>query len=460
MPTRIETDSLGAVEVPADRYWGAQTQRALEHFAAQPPMPRALIHALGTCKRVAAEVNAALGELDRRLADAVVRAAAEVEQGRLDDHFPLGAWQSGSGTQTNMNVNEVVANRASVLLGGEAGRKEPVHPNDHVNRGQSSNDTLPTAMHLAALRTAQATLLPGLARLREVLADRSAAFADLVKVGRTHLMDAVPMTLGQEFGGYAAQVAQAEAGLRAALDGLHGIAQGGTAVGTGLNAHPSFAARFAAGLAEATGFPFRPAKNPFAAQGACDHLVRVSGELRGAAVALFKIAGDIRLLASGPRCGLGELVLPVNEPGSSIMPGKVNPTQCEALTMVCAQVLGNDAAVALGGMNGQLELNVFKPLIARNVLESMTMLGEGARRFADHAVAGLAADTGRLAELNGRNLMVATALVPLVGYDEAARIARAAHAEGITLREAALRSGKLDAEAFDRAVRPADQTGA
>ncbi len=451
MKTRTETDSLGPVEVPADRHWGAQTERSRRNFpiGGERMNPR-LIHALAIIKEAAARVHAELGLIDPEVAEAIAAAAREVAEGALDDHFPLVVWQTGSGTQTNMNVNEVIAHRAGERRGG--GRR--VHPNDDVNRGQSSNDAFPAAMHLAAAAELGENTLPALRHLAARLADKARAFDDLVKIGRTHLMDAVPLTLGQEISGWGAQLEIAIAAIEAALGPVYELPLGGTAVGTGLNAHPEFAARAIARLAETTGRPFRPARNRFAGIAGHEPLVALSGALKTAATALTKIANDVRLLASGPRAGLGELALPANEPGSSIMPGKVNPTQAEALVMVAAQVVGNDVAVALGAMGGQLELNACKPLIARNVLESARLLGDAARSFADRCVAGLEPDRARIAELVERSLMLVTALNPVIGYDAAARAAKKAHAEGLTLREALVALGLLSGEEFDRAVRP------
>jgi fumarate hydratase class II len=460
MRMRQETDSLGPIQVPADKYWGAQTQRALEHFSiGNHRMARAIIHALALVKRVAAEVNAELGRLDPELTESIRQAAKEVETGLLDEHFPLGVWQSGSGTQTNMNLNEVIANRAIEILGGRIGSKIPVHPNDHVNLGQSTNDTFPTALHIATVSDVRTLLIPRLEHLKSALAQKAEAFAEIVKVGRTHLMDAAPLTLKQEFSGYAAQVDQVIMGIQRMLPGLYELAQGGTAVGTGLNSHPDFASRFAAKLAECTGYPFQPAPNKFAALAAHDPLIAMSGALRAVAVALFKIASDFRLLASGPRCGLGELILPANEPGSSIMPGKVNPTQVEALTMVCAQVIGNDTAVTIGGMNGQLELNVFKPLIGHNVLESIRLLADVAASFADHCVAGVAANLEHIAWLTENNLMLVTALAPVIGHDKAAQVAQKAHAEGTGIKAAAIGLGFLSEDECDRYLHPEHMVG-
>ncbi|MCU0223620.1 MAG: class II fumarate hydratase [Acidobacteria bacterium] len=455
MKTRTETDSLGPVEVPADRCWGAQTERSRRNFPiGSERMNLRLIHALARIKEAAARIHAELGLFDPEVAEAIAAAAREVAEGALDDHFPLVVWQTGSGTQTNMNVNEVIAHRAGERLGG--GRR--VHPNDEVNRGQSSNDAFPAAMHLAAAAEVEENTLPALRHLAARLTEKARAFDDLVKIGRTHLMDAVPLTLGQEISGWGAQLEIAIATIEAALGPIYELPLGGTAVGTGLNAHPEFAARTIARLAETTGRPFRPARNRFAGIAGHEPLVALSGALKTAATALTKLANDVRLLASGPRAGLGELVLPANEPGSSIMPGKVNPTQAEALIMVAAQVVGNDVAVALGAMGGQLELNACKPLIARNVLESARLLGDAARSFADRCIAGLEPDRARIAELVERSLMLVTALNPVIGYDAAARAAKKAHAEGLTLREAVVALGLLSGEEFDRAVRPERMT--
>jgi fumarate hydratase class II len=417
-------------------------------------MPRELIRAFGILKLAAARANAELGALPEDLADLIARAAQEVIEGELDDHFPLVVWQTGSGTQTNMNANEVIANRAIELAGGAIGSRSPVHPNDHVNRGQSSNDTFPAAMHIAAADQLVHRLLPALGHLRDQLDAKSREFAELVKIGRTHLMDAVPLTLGQEFSGYVSQLDKDRARIETALPDLYELALGGTAVGTGLNTHPQFARRTAKIISEITGLPFVPAENFFAALAAHDAVVAASGALKTAACSVMKIANDIRLLASGPRCGLGEIALPANEPGSSIMPGKVNPTQAEALTMVAAQVIGNDAAVAIGGASGHLELNVFKPMMIFNLLWSTRLLADGCRSFADRCVAGIQANEERLAELVQRSLMLVTALSPEIGYDNAAKVAKKAHDEGLTLKEAALRLDLMSADEFDALVRP------
>ncbi len=456
---RLDSDTMGEIRVPADRYWGAQTQRSLENFPiGDDRLPFALVRALALVKKAAAIANRRLGVLDPRLADAIAAAAAEVIDGRLADHFPLVPWQTGSGTQSNMNINEVVANRANVMLGSALGAKTPVHPNDHVNKSQSSNDSFPTAMHVAAAEETQRRLLPALDRLGDALAARAAEFGGLVKIGRTHLQDATPLTLGQEAGGWAHQVTAGAARVRAALGEVFELAQGGTAVGTGINAPAGFDRAFCDEMAALTGLPFRPAPDKFAALAAHDALVALSGALNALAAGLMKVANDIRLLGSGPRCGLGELILPANEPGSSIMPGKVNPTQAEALTMVCCQVMGNHVAVTIGGSQGHLELNVYKPLIAVNLLQSIRLLADAADSFRLRCVDGLAADADRIAQLRDRSLMLVTALAPHIGYDRAAAIAKAAHAGGLSLREAAMASGFVTAEDFDRWVRPEEMT--
>ncbi len=457
---RTESDSFGKIEVPADRYWGAQTQRSLQNFRiGTERMPQPLIVALGMVKKAAALANLELGALDERRARAIVQAAEEVISGALEAHFPLKVWQTGSGTQSNMNTNEVIANRANELLGAALGAKAPVHPNDHVNRSQSSNDTFPTAMHIAAAQQITQRLLPALAHLREALAEKAAAWAEIVKIGRTHMQDATPLTLGQEFSGYGAQVQQGEARLQRALEELYPLAQGGTAVGTGLNAPRGFAKAFARHIAEMTQMPFCPAENKFAALAAHDALVAVSGALNTLATSLFKIANDIRLLGSGPRSGLGELILPANEPGSSIMPGKVNPTQTEAMTQVCAQVMGNHVTITLAGSQGHLELNVFKPVIAYNLLQSIGLLADACTSFADHCVVGLEPNRTRIAELVSRSLMLVTALAPEIGYDKAAEIAKRAHKNGTSLREEAIKSGLVDGDMFDAIVRPEAMVG-
>jgi fumarate hydratase class II len=458
--TRTETDSFGPIEVPADRYWGAQTQRSILNFPiGWERQPTAIIRALGIIKEACAAANRDRGKLPPAIADAIIAAAREVAEGRLDDHFPLVVWQTGSGTQTNMNANEVISNRAIRILGGTMGSKSPVHPNDHVNMGQSSNDTYPTAMHVAAAMTARDVTLPGLEHLHAALAAKAAAFAGIIKIGRTHTMDATPMTLGQEFGGYAHQVAQGLRRIRAALPAVHELAQGGTAVGTGLNAPRGWGEDIATRIAAITGLPFVTAPNKFEALATHDALVELSGALRGVAASLYKIACDIRMLGSGPRCGLGELRLPENEPGSSIMPGKVNPTQVEALTMVCAHVMGNDAATGFAGSQGHFELNVMKPMIAYNVLQSLQLLGDAAVAFTDNCVTGIEADEARIDRLMRESLMLVTALAPTIGYDKATTVAKTAHKNGTTLREEAIRLGFVDAATFDRVVRPEDMIG-
>lgn len=458
--TRIERDGLGPIEVPADRYWGAQTQRSLEFFRIGiERMPEPLIRAFGVQKKAAALANMALGELDSRIGNAVVRACDEVIAGSLSDHFPLVVWQTGSGTQTNMNVNEVVANRASELLGEPMGQRRPVHPNDHVNRGQSSNDSFPTAMHVATVAEIHDTLLPGLHRLHAVLQAKATEFAGVVKLGRTHMQDAVPITLGQEIGAWARQVELGIARVEQVLPRLYRVAQGGTAVGTGLNAHRGFAARFAQELARLANLPFMPAEDKFEAIAAHDSMVDCSGVLNTLAVSLNKIANDVRLLASGPRGGIAEITIPENEPGSSIMPGKTNPTQAEALAMVCARVFGNHVTVTFAGASGHLQLNVFKPVIADAVLQSARLLGDAAASFAEHCVSGIAPNAPQIARNLERSLMLVTALNPHLGYDAAARIAKHAHARDITLKQAALDLGLVGAEDFDRWVQPLDMLG-
>ncbi|HWG06771.1 MAG TPA: class II fumarate hydratase [Beijerinckiaceae bacterium] len=451
--TRTESDSFGEIEVPADRYWGAQTQRALQNFrigGERVPVP--LIHALALVKRAAAETNRHFGVLDAARALAIADAAQEVADGRFDAHFPLVVWQTGSGTQTNMNVNEVIANRANELMGAPLGVKAPIHPNDHVNLGQSSNDSFPTAMHIAVASEIERRLLPSLDALGHALYAKAEAFASIVKIGRTHLQDATPITLGQEFSGYAAQVALGASRIRQALPDLYPLAQGGTAVGTGLNTKAGFAEAFAARMAELTRLPFVSAPNKFEALASHDALVFVHGALTSAATGLFKIANDFRLLGSGPRAGIGEIALPENEPGSSIMPGKVNPTQAEAMTMVCAQVIGNQTTVAFAGSQGHLELNVFKPLIAFATLQSVKLLADATESFRANCVEGITANTDRIGDLVERSLMLVTALTPKIGYDKAAEIAKAAHLNGTTLREEALKHG-VSAQDFDATVR-------
>jgi fumarate hydratase class II len=457
--TRIETDTMGPVEVPADRYWGAQTERSRRNFRiGAEAMPPAVIRALALIKRAAAEVNGELGLLDERRRGAIVAAVEEILAGRLDGNFPLVVWQTGSGTQSNMNVNEVIANRGNELLGGVRGAHAPLHPNDHVNRSQSSNDSFPTALRVAAVSEMTARLLPALEHLHRTLAGKAEAFAPIVKIGRTHLQDAVPLTLGQEFSGYAAQLALGIGRIRQASEHLFAIAQGGTAVGTGLNAPAGFAERFATRLAALTGLPLVSAANKFEALAAHDAEVFFHGALAAMAAGLFKIANDVRLLGSGPRCGLGELLLPENEPGSSIMPGKVNPTQAEALTMVCCQVFGNQTVVTTAASQGHLELNVFKPVIAHALLQSIGLLADAAVSFADHCVAGIQPNTARIAALVEQSLMLVTALAPVIGYDKAAAIAKAAHANGTTLRQEAVRLGHVTPEEFDSLVRPDTMT--
>ncbi|MFQ8432494.1 class II fumarate hydratase [Amaricoccus sp. W119] len=458
--TRTETDSFGPLEVASDRYWGAQTQRSIMNFPiGWEKQPVAIVRALGVIKQAAAEVNAAEGKLDAKLAEAISQAASEVVAGRFDDHFPLVVWQTGSGTQSNMNANEVISNRAIEILGGEIGSKKPVHPNDHVNMSQSSNDTFPTAMHVAVAMTARDVTLPGLQKLHAALQEKAEAFRDIIKIGRTHTQDATPLTLGQEFGGYAFQVEQGIKRVTQALHNIYPLAQGGTAVGTGLNTKAGFAEAVAAKIAEITGLPFTTAPNKFEALAAHDALVEMSGALKTVAASLFKIANDIRLLGSGPRCGLGELVLPENEPGSSIMPGKVNPTQAEALTMVCAHVMGNDAAVGFAGSQGHFELNVYKPMMSYNVLQSMQLIGDSASAFTDNCVAGIEADEDRISKLMWESLMLVTALAPTIGYDNATKVAKTAHKNRTTLKEEAINLGFVDAETFDRVVQPKDMLG-
>ena len=455
--TRTESDTFGPIEVPADRLWGAQTQRSLQNFKiGGERMPAPLVHALGLVKQAASLVNKDLGELDGKVADAVAAAAASVAAGKWDDEFPLVVWQTGSGTQSNMNTNEVIASLANEALGGKRGGKSPVHPNDHVNRGQSSNDVFPTAIHIATAREVNDRLLPALRHLHKALAEKSREFNDIIKIGRTHTQDATPVTLGQEFSGYAAQLQLGIARIEATLPGLYALAQGGTAVGTGLNSHPRFAKAFADKVAELTKLPFVTAPNKFEALASNDAMVFTQGSLVAMASGLFKIANDIRFLGSGPRSGLGELSLPENEPGSSIMPGKVNPTQCEAMTMVCCQVVGNGASVAMAGSQGHFELNVFKPVIAYGVLQSIRLLADAAVSFTDNCVVGIKANRDKIADLLGRSLMLVTALAPSIGYDKAATIAKTAHKNGTTLKEEALKSGFVTEEEFDRVVRAED----
>jgi len=454
--TRTETDSFGAIEVPADCYWAAQTQRSIGNFpfGERERMPVEIVRALGFVKQAAARVNARIGGLDGKLAEAISQAAAEVARGEHDDQFPLVIWQTGSGTQSNMNANEVIAGRANEILAGTRGGKSPVHPNDHCNKGQSSNDSFPTAMHVAAARSVHDRLLPALNTIHARLAAQAQAWDHIVKIGRTHLQDATPLTLGQEFSGYACQIQACIARVEAVLPRLHQLAQGGTAVGTGLNAPKGFAEAFAAEIADLTGLPFESAPNKFAELAAHDTMVELSGVLNVIAVAVTKIANDIRLLGSGPRCGLGELKLPENEPGSSIMPGKVNPTQAESLTMVAAQVMGNHVAVTVGGLQGHMELNVFKPLIGANVIRSINLLADGMESFTERCLDGMEPDERRIADLMNKSLMLVTALAPEIGYDNAANIAKHAHKKGLTLKEAGLELGLVDEATFDRVVKP------
>jgi fumarate hydratase class II len=455
MKERIETDSMGEVPVPADRYYGAQTARSLKNFKiGHDHFPREMIRALGLLKKAAAMTNRELGTLPSEKADLIIRAADEVIEGKLDGHFPLVVWQTGSGTQTNMNANEVISNRAIEMAGGEMGSKKPIHPNDDVNKAQSSNDTFPTAMHIAAAEQIRGYLIPRLTRLRDTLKAKSKAFEGIIKIGRTHLMDAVPLTLGQEFSGYVQQLDNSIKRLNEALDGLMDLALGGTAVGTGLNTHPKFAVTAAANIAQLTGLPFRSAPNKFEALAGHDALVYAHGALKTLAASLMKIANDVRWLASGPRCGLCEISIPDNEPGSSIMPGKVNPTQSEAMTMVCAQVMGNDVAVNVGGMSGNFELNVFKPLIIFNVLNSIRLLADACESFNDHCAVGIEAIPENIKKHLDRSLMLVTALNPHIGYDNAAKVAKKAFSENITLKEAAVKLGLLTVEKFDDIVRP------
>jgi fumarate hydratase class II len=458
-PTRTESDSMGKIEVPADRYYGAQTARSLIHFAiGKDTMPPELIRSFGILKKAAALVNLDLGKLSPEKTKLIVQAADEVISGKLHDHFPLRIWQTGSGTQTNMNVNEVISNRAIESAGGEMGSKKPIHPNDDVNMSQSSNDTFPTAMNIAAATETARELLPAVKKLRDALDAKAKEFAGIVKIGRTHLQDATPLTLGQEFSGYVSLLDRDGARIAVALDGLYDLAIGGTAVGTGLNAHPEFAARAARKIAELTGLPFRSHPNKFAALSAHDELVFASGSLKTLAASLMKIANDIRWLASGPRCGLGELTLPENEPGSSIMPGKVNPTQSEAVTMVAVQVMGNDAAIGMAGSQGNFELNVFKPVMIFNYLQSVELLTDACDSFVDHCITGIEANREQIDRYVHNSLMLVTALAPKIGYDNAAQVAKAAHKAHISLREAALKLGYVTGEEFDAIVKPEDMT--
>ncbi|MCJ7872262.1 class II fumarate hydratase [Marinovum sp. 2_MG-2023] len=458
--TRTETDSFGPLDVPADKYWGAQTQRSIINFPiGWEKQPIAIVRALGCIKKACAMANKDRGALDARLADAIIQAAGEVYDGKFDDNFPLVVWQTGSGTQSNMNSNEVIGNRAIEILGGEMGTKDPVHPNDHCNMGQSSNDTFPTAMHIATAMTAHDVLIPGLEKLHAAMQKKVEEFDGIIKIGRTHTQDATPLTLSQEFGGYTHQIAMGIQRVKDALGRIYELAQGGTAVGTGLNTPVGWGETVAANMAEITGLPFVTAPNKFEALAAHDAMVEMSGALKTVAASLFKIANDIRLLGSGPRCGLGELILPENEPGSSIMPGKVNPTQCEALTQVCAHVFGNDAAVGFAGSQGHFELNVYKPMMAYNVLQSMQLLGDAASAFTDNLVVGLEADKDRIEKLMRESLMLVTALAPEIGYDNATKVAKTAHKNKTTLKEEAIALGFVDEETFERVVRPENMVG-
>ena len=458
--TRTESDSFGPLEVPSEKYWGAQTQRSIMNFPiGWEKQPIAIVRALGVIKKACAQANKASGDLDARLADAIIQAAGEVIDGKFDDNFPLVVWQTGSGTQSNMNANEVIANRAIEILGGVIGSKDPVHPNDHCNMGQSSNDTFPTAMHIAAAMMVRDTLLPGLEKLAAGLERKSEEFANIIKIGRTHTQDATPLTLGQEFSGYAHQIRQGIARVKACLPGIYELAQGGTAVGTGLNTKKGWGETVAANMAEITGLPFVTAPNKFEALAAHDAMVFMSGALATVAGSCYKIANDIRFLGSGPRSGLGELILPENEPGSSIMPGKVNPTQAEALTQVAAHVMGNDAAIKFAGSQGHFELNVYNPMMAYNLLQSMQLLGDAADSFTERMLLGIEANEPRIDKLVKESLMLVTALAPTIGYDNATKVAKTAHRNGTTLKEEAIALGFVDAETFDRVVRPEDMIG-
>lgn len=458
--TRTETDSFGPLEVPSNKYWGAQTQRSIINFPiGWEKQPVAIVRALGVIKKACAEANMTLGALDERRGVAITQAASEVIEGKLDDNFPLVVWQTGSGTQSNMNSNEVIANRAIEILGGVIGSKDPVHPNDHCNMGQSSNDTFPTAMHIATAMSARDVLLPALEKLQAGLQAKIVEFDGIIKIGRTHTQDATPLTLSQEFSGYSHQVAMGIQRVKDALGRIYELAQGGTAVGTGLNTKTGWSEMVAANMAQITGLPFVTAPNKFEALAAHDAMVEISGALRVVSGSLFKIANDIRLLGSGPRCGLGELILPENEPGSSIMPGKVNPTQCEALTQVCVHVMGNDAAVGFAGSQGHFELNVYKPMMAYNVLQSMQLLGDSVSAFTDNLIKDLAADEDRIEKLMRESLMLVTALAPEIGYDNATKVAKTAHQNGTTLKHEAIALGFVDADTFDRVVRPENMIG-
>ena len=458
--TRSETDSFGPIDVPSDKYWGAQTQRSIKNFPiGWEKQPIAIIRSLGIIKKACAQANIEMGNLDKRLGEAIVDSATEVIDGKFDDNFPLVVWQTGSGTQSNMNANEVIANRAIEILGGTIGSKDPVHPNDHCNMGQSSNDTFPTAMHVATAMTANDLLLPSLKKLHTALTKKMNEFGEIIKIGRTHTQDATPLKLSQEFSGYCHQVDMAIQRVELSLSGIYELAQGGTAVGTGLNTKQGWDKSVAKNISKITNLPFITAPNKFEALAAHDALVEFSGTLKTVAVSLFKIANDIRLLGSGPRCGLGELMLPENEPGSSIMPGKVNPTQCEAITQVCAQVMGNDAAVGIAGSQGHFELNVYKPMIAYNVLQSAQLMGDACNAFTDNLVEGLKADETRIDKLMRESLMLVTALAPKIGYDNATKVAKEAHKNGTTLKEEAIKLGFVDEETFEKIVRPEKMVG-
>ena len=458
--TRTETDSFGPLEVPSEKYWGAQTQRSIINFPiGWEKQPVAIIRALGVIKQACAEANKSAGNLDEKIADAIIKAAAEVVEGQFDDNFPLVVWQTGSGTQSNMNANEVIANRAIEILGGTIGSKEPVHPNDHCNMAQSSNDTFPTAMHIATAMASRDVLIPGLEKLEKSLRNKIDEFDGIIKIGRTHTQDATPIRLSQEFSGYAHQVHMGIRRISKSLEDIYELAQGGTAVGTGLNTFQGWDTTVAENISKITGLPFVTAPNKFEALAAHDAMVEISGSLKTVAASLFKIANDIRLLGSGPRCGLGELILPENEPGSSIMPGKVNPTQCESMTQVCAHVIGNDTAVGFAGSQGHFELNVYKPMIAYNVLQSIQLLGDACSAFTDNLVDGLKADDTRIDKLMRESLMLVTALAPKIGYDNATKVAKTAHKNGTTLKEEAISLGFVDEKTFDEVVRPENMVG-